>query len=129
MFSPQAAFSGFSVNDTAKAKEFYSGILGLKVEDGPMGLTIHLPGGSTVYVYPKKDHVPASYTMLNFVVADIDGAVDDLTKKGVKFEHYDNGAKTDAKGIVRGIAAKQGPDIAWFKDPAGNFISVLKEPK
>ena len=129
MFNPQAAFSGFSVNDQARAKEFYTGILGLKVDDSHMGLTIHLPGGSTVFVYPKKDHVPATYTMLNFVVADIDGAVDDLTKKGVKFEHYDNGAKTDAKGIVRGIAAKQGPDIAWFKDPAGNFISVLKEPK
>ena len=94
-----------------------------------MGLTLHLPGGSTVFVYPKKDHVPATYTMLNFVVGDIDGAVDDLARKGVKFEHYDSGAKTDAKGIVRGIAAKQGPDIAWFKDPAGNFISVLTEPK
>jgi catechol 2,3-dioxygenase-like lactoylglutathione lyase family enzyme len=129
MFKPQAAFSGFSVNDQAKAKEFYSGILGLKVDDGPMGLTLHLPGGATVFVYPKKDHVPATYTMLNFVVGDIDGAVDELTRKGVKFEHYDNGAKTDAKGIVRGIAAKKGPDIAWFKDPAGNFISVLKEPE
>jgi catechol 2,3-dioxygenase-like lactoylglutathione lyase family enzyme len=128
MFKPQAAFSGFSVNDQAKAKEFYTGTLGLKVDDGPMGLTIHLPGGATVYAYPKKDHVPATYTMLNFVVDDIDGAVDDLTRKGVKFEHYDNGAKTDAKGIMRGIAAKRGPDIAWFKDPAGNFISVLKEP-
>ena len=129
MFKPQAAFSGFSVNDQAKAKEFYSGILGLKVDDGPMGLTLHLPGGATVFVYPKKDHVPATYTMLNFVVGDIDGAVDELTRKGVKFEHYDNGAKTDAKGIVRGIAATKGPAIAWFKDPAGNFISVLKEPE
>ncbi len=129
MFKPQAAFSDFSVNDQAKAREFYTGTLGLKVDDGPMGLTLHLPGGATVYAYPKKDHVPATYTMLNFVVENIDEAVDELARKGVKFEHYDSGAKTDAKGIVRGIAAKQGPDIAWFKDPAGNFISVLKEPR
>jgi catechol 2,3-dioxygenase-like lactoylglutathione lyase family enzyme len=128
MFKAQAAFSGFSVSDQAKTREFYSEVLGLKVDDGPMGLTLHLPGGGTVFAYSKKDHVPATYTMLNFVVGNIDEAVDGLTRAGVKFERYDNGMKTDAKGIVRGITAKQGPDIAWFKDPSGNFISVLQQP-
>ena len=84
--------------------------------------------GATVFIYPKNNHEPATFTILNLVVDDIDEAVDALVSRGVKFEHYDNGTKTDAKGIVRGISAKQGPDIAWFKDPAGNFVSVLKEP-
>ncbi len=127
MFNAKAAFSGFSVDDMAKAEKFYSSTLGLKVDSSKMGLTLHLPGGATVYVYQKNNHEPATYTILNFVVDDIDKAVDELTKIGVQFEHYDDGVKTDKKGIARGIAAKQGPDIAWFKDPAGNFISVLKE--
>jgi catechol 2,3-dioxygenase-like lactoylglutathione lyase family enzyme len=127
MFKAKAAFSGFSVNDLARAREFYSKTLGLKVDEDAMGLHIHLPGEATVYVYAKPNHEPATFTILNFVVDDIDTAVDELTGKGVAFEHYDNGAKTDAKGIARGIAARQGPDIAWFKDPAGNFLSVLME--
>jgi catechol 2,3-dioxygenase-like lactoylglutathione lyase family enzyme len=127
MFTPRAAFSGFSVDDIAKAQEFYSGILGLKVDKNVMGLTLHLPKGATVFVYSKDNHQPATFTMLNFVVDNIDDAVDELMQKGVQFEHYQNIPGTDEKGIVRGIANKQGPDIAWFKDPAGNFIAVLQE--
>jgi catechol 2,3-dioxygenase-like lactoylglutathione lyase family enzyme len=128
MFKATAAFSGFSVDDLSRAEEFYSKTLGLKVVTSSMGLTLHLPGGATVFVYSRSNHEPATFTILNFVVENIDDAVDELVKRGVKFEHYDNGMKTDRKGIVRGISAKQGPDIAWFKDPAGNFVSVLKEP-
>jgi catechol 2,3-dioxygenase-like lactoylglutathione lyase family enzyme len=128
MFKPRAAFSGFSVDDLSKAREFYTGILGLKVDQDAMGLTLHLPGGATVFVYPKSNHQPATFTILNFVVDTIDDAVDELSRRGVRFERYEGEMKTDKKGIVRGISAKQGPDIAWFKDPAGNFISVLQEP-
>ena len=128
MFKPRAAFSGFSVDNLAKAREFYTGILGLKVDEDAMGLTLHLPGGATVFVYPKGNHQPATFTILNFVVDRIDDAVDELAGRGVRFEHYEGEMKTDKKGIVRGISVKQGPDIAWFKDPAGNFISVLQEP-
>ena len=128
MFKAKAAFSGFSVNNLAKAREFYSKTLGLNVDEDKMGLTLHLPAGATVYVYPKGNHEPATFTILNFVVDNIDEAVDELAGRGVKFEHYDGDLKTDAKGIARGIAARQGPDIAWFKDPAGNFLSVLQEP-
>ena len=125
MFKPKGAFSGFSVNDLAKAKEFYTKILGLQVEDGVGGVRIRLPGGGMVWAYPKKDHQPAAFTMLNFKVDDIDEAVDDLTSRGVKFERY-AGIPADSKGILRGIATKRGPDIAWFKDPAGNILSVLE---
>jgi catechol 2,3-dioxygenase-like lactoylglutathione lyase family enzyme len=124
MFKESKAFSGFSVNDLAAAKEFYGGTLGLAVEENAPGL--RLPIGNGILIYPKPNHEPASYTMLNFPVADIDRAVDDLKGKGVQFEHYEN--LTDEKGVARGIAAGQGPDIAWFKDPAGNILSVLKEP-
>jgi catechol 2,3-dioxygenase-like lactoylglutathione lyase family enzyme len=127
MFTPRAAFSGFSVDDLATAKGFYSGILGLKVDDQGMGLNLHLPGGGSVFVYSKPDHQPATFTILNFVVGDIDAAVEELTGRGVKFEHYAEGPKTDSKGIARGRARNQGPDIAWFKDPAGNFLSVLED--
>lgn len=126
MFTPRAAFGGFSVDDLEKAEKFYAGTLGLKVEKGRMGLTLHFPNGGTMFVYSKQDHKPATYTVLNFVVDRIDEAVDELAKKGVQFEHYEN-PPADKKGIVRGIAAGQGPDIAWFKDPAGNFVSVLQE--
>ncbi len=128
MFKPSAAFSGFSVSDLAKAKDFYTTTVGLEaVDEGEgMGLNLHLPGGGTVFVYEKADHQPASFTILNFVVEDIDGAVAELTNRGVQFEHYDNGAKTDEKGIARGRAQNMGPDIAWFKDPAGNILSVLQ---
>ena len=127
MFNLKGSFSGFSVNDPAKAKEFYTKTLGLKVEDGVGGVRIRLPGGGMVWMYPKPNHQPASFTILNFKVDDIDAAVDDLTSRGVRFERYE-GIPADPKGILRGISSKRGPDIAWFKDPAGNILSVLKEP-
>jgi catechol 2,3-dioxygenase-like lactoylglutathione lyase family enzyme len=119
-------FSGFSIDDLAKAKAFYADTLGLTVDDeGGMGLRLHLPnGGGSVFAYPKENHEPATFTILNFVVDDIDAAVNDLSGKGVIFERYE-GIEADEKGVVRGIAQNQGPDIAWFKDPAGNVISVL----
>lgn len=130
MFKATAAFSGFSVDDEAKAKDFYTKILGLELENEEMGLQFKLPGGGAVFVYPKEDHQPASYTMLNLVVTDIDAAVGELSGQGVKFEHYDNMPfKQDEKGIARGLSAGQGPDIAWFKDPAGNILSVLQDSK
>ena len=130
MFTPQSAFSGFSVNDLIKAQDFYKNILGLSVKDIGMGLQIQLPGGGIVFVYEKKDHVPASFTILNFEVASIDESVDILMAKGVKFERYDGmPAPQDEKGILRGLSANQGPDIAWFKDPAGNVLSVLQNDK
>jgi catechol 2,3-dioxygenase-like lactoylglutathione lyase family enzyme len=128
MLKSVAAFSGFSVNDLAKAKEFYTGTLGLELADDEMGLRLRLPGGGEVFVYEKGEaHQPATFTILNFVVEDVDAAVEELTKAGVAFEHYDTEQiKTDEKGIARGLAAKMGPDIAWFKDPAGNILSVLQ---
>ncbi len=127
MFKAKSAFSGFSVNDMAGARKFYSDVLGLTVDQDSMGLTLHLPGGAAVFVYQKDTHEPATFTILNFVVDDIDATVDELGRRGVRFEHYDNGIKTDAKGIARGRKAGMGPDIAWFKDPAGNFLSVIQE--
>jgi catechol 2,3-dioxygenase-like lactoylglutathione lyase family enzyme len=126
MFKAKSAFSGFSVNDLVAAKTFYSETLGLKVEPDGVGLRLHLPGGATVFAYPKQDHQPATFTILNFGVDDIDSAVDELARRGVQFEHYDNGAKTDEKGILRGRAQNRGPNIAWFKDPAGNVLSVIQ---
>ena len=126
MFQAKAAFSGFSVNDLAKAKALYAGTLGLKVDDEGVGMRLHLPGGGTVFAYPKDDHQPATFTILNFVVDSIDEAVDELTNRGVQFEHYEEGPKTDEKGILRGRALQMGPDIAWFKDPAGNTLAVLQ---
>jgi predicted enzyme related to lactoylglutathione lyase len=125
MFKDTKAFSGFSVNDLAAAKTFYGQTLGLEVEDIPAGLMLRIAGGNGTLVYPKANHTPATYTILNFPVDNIDQAVDTLTSKGVTFEHYDN--LTDERGIARGIASQQGPDIAWFKDPAGNILSVLQE--
>jgi predicted enzyme related to lactoylglutathione lyase len=125
MFKDTKAFSGFSVNDLAAAKKFYGETLGLDVEQGPQGLRLKIAGGNATFVYSKTDHVPATYTMLNFPVDDIDKAVDQLTAAGVKFEHY--GQLTDARGIARGATTGEGPDIAWFKDPAGNILSVLQE--
>jgi catechol 2,3-dioxygenase-like lactoylglutathione lyase family enzyme len=122
MLKDSAAFSGFSVSDLDAAKAFYGGKLGLDVRSGPMGsLELHLGTGATVFIYSKKDHVPATYTMLNFPVPDVEAAVDQLTKAGIKMERYPSMGQ-DAKGIVRG----NGPDIAWFKDPSGNILSVLK---
>jgi len=125
MFKHTKAFSGFSVDDLQKAKRFYQETLGLEVEEGSMGiLTLHIDGGSRIIVYPKPNHQPATFTVLNFPVRDVEKTVDELTAKGVQFEQYDFGKmKTDKKGIVRGL----GPTIAWFKDPAGNIISVLED--
>ena len=125
MFKAKSAYSGFSVDDLAKAKEFYTETLGLKVDEEKEGLGLHLPGGGTVFVYPKDDHQPATFTILNFVVDNIDEAVAELTSQGVQFEHYE-GIPTDEKGILRGLSRNMGPDIAWFKDPAGNVLAVLK---
>lgn len=128
MFQPKNVFSGFSVDDLAKAKQFYSQTIGLQVDSGGAGLELHLPGGSIVIIYPKGNHQPATFTILNFAVDNIDEAVDELTKRGVQFEHYEGELQTDKKGIARGISQNRGPDIAWFKDPAGNILSVLQQP-
>jgi catechol 2,3-dioxygenase-like lactoylglutathione lyase family enzyme len=119
-------FSGIAVKDIDEARTFYRDTLGLDVEDNAMGaLNIALPQGGIVFVYPKGDHVPATYTVLNLEVADVDAAVDELTGKGVKFAVYE-GAHQDDKGIARGKSANRGPDIAWFTDPSGNILSVLE---
>ncbi len=125
MFQDTKAYSGFSTNDIQKTKEFYRNVLGLSVTEEYGMLRLHLATGADILIYPKDNHVPATYTILNFPVNDIDQAVDELTRKGVTFEHYEN--MTDEKGIARGIAQHRGPDIAWFKDPAGNILSVLQE--
>jgi predicted enzyme related to lactoylglutathione lyase len=118
------AFSGFAVGDIEKAKEFYGRTLGLKVSESNGLLTLHLAGGNNVLIYPKPNHTPAGFTVLNFPVNDVDQAVDELTKRGARFEIYDlPDIKTDKKGIMRG----NGPTIAWFKDPAGNILSVLEQ--
>jgi predicted enzyme related to lactoylglutathione lyase len=125
MFKDTKAFSGFSVDDTGKAREFYSQTLGLEVsQNNEMGgiLTLHIAGGTDVIVYPKPNHTPASFTILNFPVKDVEKTVDGLVQRGVRFEQYDGELKTDAKGILRG----RGPLIAWFKDPAGNILSVVE---
>lgn len=125
MFSPTSAFSGFSVDDLAKAMEFYSTSLELSVERDGVGARIHLPGGGSVFFYPKADHEPASFTILNFEVDDIDAAVDDLSGRGVQFEHYADIPGIDEEGVMRGRALNRGPDIAWFLDPARNVLSVI----
>ncbi len=125
MFQPETAFCGFSVNDLAKAREFYNQTLGLKVVEEGAGLRLHLPGGGTAFAYPKDDHLPATFTLLDFVVNDIDEAVDELKNRGVNFAHYE-GMPQDEKGIMRGISHHMGPDIAWFEDPAGNILAVLQ---
>ena len=127
MFRAKAAFSGFSVDNLAEAKDFYTQKLGLKAIDQAMGLRLSLPGGGELFIYEKPDHQAATYTMLNFVVENIDEAVGALTAEGITFEKYDNmPMHQDEKGIARGLAAHQGPDIAWFKDPAGNVIAILQ---
>jgi predicted enzyme related to lactoylglutathione lyase len=124
MLSDSHAFSGFSVDNIQKAKEFYGRTLGLAVSEANGMLKLHLPGGATVLMYPKASHVPATFTVLNFPVDDVEQAVDELTKRGVRFEVYNEpDIKTDGKGIFRG----GGPIIAWFKDPAGNILSVLED--
>lgn len=119
-------FSSFSVSDVEAAKRFYGGTLGFEVKDGPMGyLDILLPGGTHVTAYPKPNHEPASFTILNLIVPDVEAAVDELAAAGVAMEHYDMpDLKTNEKGIARGM----GPDVAWFKDPFGNIVSVIALP-
>jgi catechol 2,3-dioxygenase-like lactoylglutathione lyase family enzyme len=121
MFRDSQAYSGFSTNDITEAREFYAETLGLTVTEGNGMLTLHLAGGGSVLIYPKDSHEPASFTVLNFPVEDIDAAVDALTGAGIRFERYE-GASQDARGIAR----EYGPPIAWFKDPAGNILSVLQ---
>jgi catechol 2,3-dioxygenase-like lactoylglutathione lyase family enzyme len=121
MFRDSHAFSGFSSNDIQKASEFYARVLGLEVTEENGILTLHLAGGGRVVVYPKEGHEPASFTVLNFPVEDIDLAVDALAKAGIQFERYE-GFQQDERGIMRA----DGPPIAWFKDPAGNILSVLQ---
>jgi len=123
MFKDAKAFSGFSVNDVPRAKRFYGETLGLDVSEANGMLELHLGGGGDVLVYPKDNHTPATFTVLNFPVEDIEQAVDQLTAAGVRFEHYEGDLQTDAKGIFRGA----GPTIAWFTDPAGNILSVLEQ--
>jgi catechol 2,3-dioxygenase-like lactoylglutathione lyase family enzyme len=123
MFKNAKAFSGFSVDDIPAAREFYGTTLGLEVTDVEDMLDVALGTGAHVLIYPKPNHEPATYTILNFPVEDVDAAVDDLASRGVAFELYDEpDLKTDEKGIFRG----QGPTIAWFRDPAGNILSVLE---
>ena len=125
MFRDTKAFSGFSVDDVAKARAFYADTLGVDATEENGMLTLRLAGGNNVLVYPKDNHEPASYTVLNFPVDDIEAAVDQLTSRGVSFERYEGTPlETDAKGIFRG----GGPLIAWFTDPAGNVLSVIEGP-
>jgi catechol 2,3-dioxygenase-like lactoylglutathione lyase family enzyme len=121
MFENTEAFSGFAVDDTEAARRFYGETLGLKVTEENGILVLHIAGGRQIIVYPKADHEPASFTILNFPVDDVGAAVDQLTERGVRFERYE-GFDQDEKGVMRG----HGPDIAWFKDSAGNVLSVIK---
>ncbi|MEO7833736.1 MAG: VOC family protein [Ginsengibacter sp.] len=126
MLKKSKAFSGFSVNDISKAKQFYSEILGLDVRDKSMGLIeLQIEGGNHIIIYPKPNHIPATFTILNFPVKDIEETVDGLIKKGITFEQYDGQITTDAKGICR--SGGKGPNIAWFKDPSGNILSLIEE--
>ena len=134
MLKDARAFLGFAVDDVPRAKQFYGTTLGLEVADAalgvegadvPTGLELHLGPGTKVMVYPKPDHAPATFTILNFLVKDIERAVDELTASGVRFEHYDEpGPRTDAKGIHR---TPEVHPVAWFRDPAGNILSIVQE--
>jgi catechol 2,3-dioxygenase-like lactoylglutathione lyase family enzyme len=123
MFGKSKAYSGFSVDDIGAARTFYAETLGLEVSEENGMLTLHIADGGNILVYPKPDHAPASFTILNFPVDDIDGAVSELTKNGVSFERYE-GLEQDEKGVARG---PYGPPIAWFRDPAGNILAVLED--
>jgi catechol 2,3-dioxygenase-like lactoylglutathione lyase family enzyme len=124
MFRKKDAYGSFSVNDLEKARTFYGDTLGLDVTQREEGLQLKLPGGTKFFVYGKPNHEPASYTVLNFTVENVDRAVNELTESGVRFEHYNQGElKTDERGIH---SEESGFKIAWFKDPAGNFLSVME---
>lgn len=121
-FKNTKAFSSFSVKDLDEAKRFYGQTLGLEVSESDEGLILQTKGGIDVFIYPKPDHTPATFTVLNFIVDDVDIAVNELTKTGINFQIYDKGElKTDDRGVFQGK-----PKIAWFKDPAGNFLSILE---
>ena len=122
MFSDTPAFSGFSVDDLKAARSFYRDTLGLRTDDNPAGLTLQIAGDRPILVYPKADHEPATYTILNFPVDDIEAAIDTLASRGVTFKRYPQ-MDQDERGIMRA----GGPLIAWFADPAGNILSVLQE--
>ncbi|WP_309621188.1 VOC family protein [Salinibacterium sp.] len=125
MFADSPAFSGFSVDDIDEARTFYGETLGLRVEANSMGfLNVHLENGGVILIYPKQDHVPSTYTVLNFPVTDIDAAVTELNAKGVVTKIYDDD-NTDERGIARPPKPEYGPPICWFRDPAGNVLSVL----
>ena len=129
MLGQTKAFSCFSVSDLQEAKKFYQQTLGLEVtEDTTMSiLRLNITGSNGVIIYPKPNHMPATYTVLNFPVSDIDAAVDELTKRGVRFLQYEGELQTDEKGIFRSDDKSRGPSIAWFEDPAGNILSVLQQ--
>lgn len=124
MFLRQNVFSGFSVADLDSTKKFYSEVLGMKIQEGSMGLLeLQIEGSNSILIYPKSDHVPATFTILNFPVTDIEAAVKELNDKGVSFEQYGGEIQTDEKGISRD---PRGPNIAWFKDPSGNILSLIE---
>ena len=124
MLNDSKAFSSFSVNDLAKARDFYGRTLGLDAREDRMGLNLRIGGVDSVFIYPKPNHTPATFTVLNFLVGSVEEAVAQLSAKGVRFERYDlPDLKTDDKGIARD---GRGPTIAWFKDPAGNILSVIE---
>ncbi len=128
MFDYSKAYSGFSVSDIAEAKEFYHGKLGIEFEEQPlvlMVLKLKIDGSNGIFIYQKENHEPATFTVLNFPVANIEEAVNKLTSKNIAIEHYEG--LTGDDGIARGIANNRGPDIAWFKDPSGNILSVLQQ--
>lgn len=127
MLQDSPAFSGFTVKNIAEAKSFYENILGISVELDEMGLRLKCAGNTTIFVYEKPDHIPATYTILNFPVLNINETIDTLVAKGITMERYnDLPAEQDDRGVLRGKSAQMGPDIAWFKDPSGNILSVLE---
>lgn len=126
MFKYTRAFSGFSVDDLGKAKAFYTKVIGLEIKENEMGiLELHIPGGNPVIIYPKADHTPATFTVLNFPTDDIEHAVEKLREQGVEFQQYEGDISTGENGIHRNNGC--GPNIAWFKDPAGNILSVIED--
>ena len=128
MFGSTPGFASFSVDDIDAAERFYKDDLGLSTERTPEGLALTLSDGGKIFLYPKPDHEPASFTVLNFVVDDIDRAVDELTARGIALERYDMPSiPQDAKGIFRGRSSGNGPDVAWFRDKSGNILSVLEK--
>jgi catechol 2,3-dioxygenase-like lactoylglutathione lyase family enzyme len=126
MLDQATTFGGISVDDLDAARRFYGETLGLRIHEGMGGLEVELPGDTHLWVYPKSDHRPATFTVLNFAVRDIDAAVDELSTAGVTMTVYE-GMHQDERGIARGRAVHRGPDIAWFTDPAGNIMSVLQQ--